>query len=65
MSSNNARSPSAQVSNRDALLADLLDGISGLPDTQEVFNIVDAVRKLGGITADEAAMLMHLYWGER
>jgi len=48
--------------NRGGLLARLLDHCERIPDAQEVFELLDVLRDLGAVTADEAASLMHLYW---
>ena len=47
---------------RKDLLDSLLGHIACLPDAQEAFELLDTVRRLQGITCEEAAELMSLYW---
>lgn len=48
--------------NRDEQIAALLDHCERIPDPQEVFTLLDLLREMDAITADEAASIMHLYW---
>jgi len=51
-----------ELPERKELLDSLLSHITCLPDAQEAFELLDTVRRLQGITCEEAAELMSLYW---
>lgn len=47
---------------RDEQLGKLLSHCERIPDPREVFELLDLLREMGALTADECAMLLHLYW---
>lgn len=51
-----------ELPGRKDLLNSLLRHITCLPDAQEAFELLDTVRRLEGITCEEASELMSLYW---
>lgn len=40
----------------------LMIHLVGIPDAKEVFTLVDLLRDMGAITAEEASRLMSQYW---
>jgi hypothetical protein len=50
---------------RDYHIGQLLNHLNCVPDAGEAFNLLDTVRQLGGVTAEEAAMILHLYWEDK
>jgi hypothetical protein len=40
----------------------LMAHLATIPDPKEAFGLLDLLRDMGAITADDAAFLMSLYW---
>ncbi len=63
-----SRPPTAQTgelqpdSAREGQLGKLLDHCERIPDPREVFELLDLLREMAALTADECASLLHLYW---
>ena len=47
---------------RDGQLGLLLEHCERIPDPREVFELLDLLREMKALTADECSALLHSYW---
>ena len=50
------------TASRDSQIDRLLDHCDRIPDAEEVFLLLDLLREMEAISADESAAIMRMYW---